>query len=223
MKAKTAAFVVVALVLVAMTLPVSADNGAPSGPHYNLNIIGVPKDKNPNLGCGSGHRIFVDLGRKGTPANTKIMLKEGDDFAVLDCDGTDGEAKFQLPNPDPGNTGTTVYSVYARALGKPGGAAVMFTCATYIDPETFVAEEVCSLATLELNAHGNNNKFENVSKELLYIYVDLDGNGVAERYPLFDEALEDYFWSYNNEGLKLLQLRFYPGVQTTVPGSLTPP
>ena len=29
-------------------------------------------------------------------------------------------------------------------------------------------------------------------------------------YPLFDNALEDYFWSYDNNGLKLLQLRFYP-------------
>ena len=122
MKARNAAFVVVALLLVAMTVPVSAGNGAPSGPHYNLNIIGVPHDKNPNIGCGSGHRIFVDLGKKDNAANTKILLRDGD-FAVLDCDGTDGEAKFQLPNPDPENDGVTEYSVYARALGKPGGKA----------------------------------------------------------------------------------------------------
>src|SRR6266571_1238849 len=37
-------------------------NGAPSGSHYNLNIIGVSHDKNPNMnGNGSGSVIFVDL------------------------------------------------------------------------------------------------------------------------------------------------------------------
>jgi hypothetical protein len=48
-----------------------------------------------------------------------------------------------------------------------------------------------------------------VSRELLYIYVDLDGDGNVERYNLFNDALENYLWSYDNNGLKLLQLRFY--------------
>jgi hypothetical protein len=52
------------------------------------------------------------------------------------------------------------------------------------------------------------NKFENVSKELLYIYADLSGDGMVERYPLFDDALQDYFWEYDNKGLKLAQFRF---------------
>jgi hypothetical protein len=39
--------------------------------------------------------------------------------------------------------------------------------------------------------------------------VDLDGDGSAERYPLFAEELQDYFWSYDNSGLRLIQLRFY--------------
>jgi hypothetical protein len=29
------------------------------------------------------------------------------------------------------------------------------------------------------------------------------------RTPLFDSSLQNYFWSYDNNGLKLLQLRFY--------------
>src|SRR5262245_12635984 len=69
-------------------------NGAPSGPHFNLNIIGVPKDKNPNFSGGEGRRIFVDLA-----GQTKILLKPGP-FDVLDADGTDGTASFQLPEPD---------------------------------------------------------------------------------------------------------------------------
>jgi hypothetical protein len=37
----------------------------------------------------------------------------------------------------------------------------------------------------------------------------IDGDGVIDRMPLFDGRLEDYFWQYDNNGLKLVQLRFY--------------
>src|SRR5918994_2244502 len=102
-------------------------NGAPSGPHYTLNIIGVPKDKSSNFTGGSGHRIFVDLGKSGEAANTRINLTEGE-FAVTDANGTDGAAGFQLPNPDSDLDGTTSYSVYVRALGKPDRIATTQSC-----------------------------------------------------------------------------------------------
>lgn len=34
-------------------------NGAPSGAHYNLNIIGVPKTKTSDMTGNQGRRIFV--------------------------------------------------------------------------------------------------------------------------------------------------------------------
>src|SRR5919109_3427529 len=114
-------------------------NGAPTGAHYNLNIIGVPKYKTADMTGDNGHRIFVPLW--GSP---KIMLTEGPDFLVLDANGTDGEASFQLPNPDPTNSGTTVYSVFARALGTPGGKSITTTCGT--DP--YDGSKVCSVATM---------------------------------------------------------------------------
>lgn len=176
-------------------------NGAPSGAHYNLNIIGVPKDKTADMTSGSGHRIFIKLS-----GNTKIWLKEGDDFAVLDANGTDANgASFQLPNPDPENDGITSYSVYARALGKPGGSIGITTCA--YDP--VAGEDVCSLESYVTVRDKGRSSFENVSRELLYIYADLDGDGNVERYPLFDDRLEDYYWDVDNDGLRLLQLRFY--------------
>jgi hypothetical protein len=52
--------------------------------------------------------------------------------------------------------------------------------------------------------------FSDISKTLLYVYADLNGDGITERYPLFDDALRGYLWEYDNNGLKLLQLRFYP-------------
>jgi len=173
-------------------------NGAPSGPHYNLNIIGVSKDKTADMTGNNGHRIFVKLDGK-----TRILLTEGEDYQVLDANGTDGTASFQLPNPDPDNDGVTVYSVYARALGTPGGSGKITTCAW--DP--VAEEEICSIYTLELERTKGKQSFENVSKQLLYIYADI-GDGL-QRYNLFHSDLQDYFWSYDNNGLKVLQLRFY--------------
>jgi len=195
-------FLTVALtIILAMAIPAAAGtgNGAPSGPHYNLNIIGVPKNKTASMDNNNGGRIFVPLEGK-----TSIWLKEGDDFAVLDANGTDGNgASFQLPNPDPNNDGITEYSVWARALGKPGGSSTTTTCA-YVDTELW-----CSIYSMVLVREKGGSKFDNVTKELLYVYVDLDGNGTAERYPLFSDAMVNYFWSYDNNGLKLAQLRFY--------------
>ena len=178
-------------------------NGAPSGPHYNLNIIGVPKDKSADMDDNNGHRIFVKL-----EGNTKILLSEGE-YQVLDANGTDNDgAWFQLPNPDPDNDGVTEYSVWVRVLGKPGGSGVITTCAT--DPST--GNEECSVEqyTLTMRRKGKGgNKFFNASRALLYVFADLDDDNNVERYPLFDDALEDYFWEYDNNGLKIAQFRFY--------------
>ena len=66
---------------------------------------------------------------------------------------------------------------------------------------------------VEVGLGGGKKKFENVSKELLFLWdVDLDGDGVIDlkRIGLFDAALQGYFWDYTNSGLRLAQLRFYP-------------
>ena len=180
-------------------------NGAPNGPHYDLNIIGVQKGKTADMTGDNGHRIFVPL-----DGPTKILLSPGD-FSVLDANGTDGSAAFQLPNPDSANSGTTSYSVFARALGKPGGRSFLTTCASDSLGTTF-----CSMDTLVSVRGKGKSMFTNVSKELLYIYTDINGDGKIDRVPLFDSRLQDYYWSYDNNGLKLLQLRFYQ-VPTTVP------
>jgi hypothetical protein len=181
-------------------------NGAPSGAHYGLNIIGMSKDKTADMTNTNGQSMFVPL--DGT---CKINLTEGP-FDVIDRNGTDANgATFQLPNPDPENDGITVYSVFARALGKPGGGAMMTTCAT--DPTT--GEEVCSLESVSVRRSKGKSLFDNVSQELLYIYADIDGDGDVERVNLFNDKLQDYFWQYDNKGLRLLQLRFYE-VPTTV-------
>jgi hypothetical protein len=173
-------------------------NGAPSGSHYQVNIIGVSNPKGVDL-TNNGRRIFVPLS-----GSAKILLSEGD-FQVLDANGTDGSASFQLPSPDPDNDGVTEYSVYARALGTPGGSSKTTTCAT--DPTT--GELYCSVESMVLVRSTGKSSFTNVSKQLLYVYADIDGDGDLDRVPLFGDQLQDYYWQYDNNGLRVAQLRFY--------------
>ncbi len=177
----------------------TSGSGAPTGAHYNLNIIGVAKGKAADLSGNLGHRIFVSL-----TGNCKINLSIGD-FQVLDANCTDnGKSSFQLPSPDPDNDGITTYSVWARALGKPGGKSATTTCAYDVDGALW-----CSVySTVQVRNKGKST-FTDVSRELLYIYADINADGSLERYNLFNDALKDYYWSYDNSGLKLLQLRFY--------------
>ncbi len=200
--------VVVAVMLLAIgTGAALAGNGAPSGEHYNLNIIGVPMDKTADMDNNNGHRIFVKL-----EGRSDIWLQEGDTFNVIDANGTDKNgAKFQLPAPDADGDGISEYSVYIRPLGKPGGKAKMTTCA--ID-ET--GTEYCSTENVVLIRTKGKQNFTNVTRELTTMYLDIDGDGDLERINIFDDTYEDYFWQYDNNGLKIAQLRFYPGVETNI-------
>jgi hypothetical protein len=178
-------------------------NGAPSGAHYNLNLIGVDKAKTASMTGSDGHTIFAPL-----YGNAKIYLQEGPSFQVLDANGTDANgATFQMPNPDPTGSGTTVYSVYARALGKPGGSGTLTSC--FVDSTT--GDTYCSTEQTVLVANSGKNSFSNVSKELLTVCLDTNGDGTCDtRVPLFSDTTDQYLWSYDNNGLRLAQLRFYP-------------
>lgn len=187
-------------------------NGAPSGFHYTLNIIGVSKNKNANMDSGSGSVIFVDLGTKtGTAVTTRILLSQSTDgtFAVLDKNGTDGEASYQLPTP-----GT--YTVWARPLGKPEGFATLTTCAEDVTGNGATTDEVCSTANEVFVRGTGKSSFRNVTTNLTTIFIDPIEDAAAvtacggTTVSLFDPCLEGYFWKYDNNGLKLLQIRFYP-------------
>jgi hypothetical protein len=188
--------VVLAVVMLATTSGVALagqGNGAPTGEHFNLNIIGMKYEKDSMGVKEGGHVIFVELysTKQGkVRVATDINLSPGDSFYVVDGNGTDGEAEFQLPS-----NVATEYTVWARPLGKPDGEAHVQTCAW--DP--IEEEYVCNIGRVFLRERGNK-PFIDVTSDLLYI------DGV----PLFDPVYEDYFWSYQNNGLKLLQLRFYP-------------
>jgi hypothetical protein len=183
-------------------------NGAPNGPHFNLNIIGVSKEKKGDM-PGNGNVIFVKL----WGSNTKINLVCGDSFQVLDKDGTDGRAELQLMDPypedeSPGiNEGEdAVYRIYVRALGKPNGKMGMTTGFT----DEFGVDWY-SLESVNLTRSKGRSRFSDKTLELTTVYVDITDDDVDNpvRYNLFGNSLWDYFWDYDNFGLKLLQMRIY--------------
>ena len=136
--------IVLAVALVAVLVPGMAlagkaetGNGCPSGPHYNLNIIGIPKgveydkDLNDNFTGGNGARIFVS--RKGT---TQIYVQGQDArFQVLDHDGTDGVVGTAGKPGYPGiilpyTGGVYQCDIYVRLVG-PKGSEVHWQGAYY--------------------------------------------------------------------------------------------
>ncbi|HET9982723.1 MAG TPA: hypothetical protein VFQ38_04025 [Longimicrobiales bacterium] len=185
-------------------------NGAPSGGHYNLNIIGVPRNKTADMTGDNGRRIFVDLGAKGAVANSKIYLYQSFDgsFGVLDANGTDGYASFKLPAP-----GT--YQIYARYLGKPGGHADMTTCVDDDGDPATTGDIYCSTGAYvsgTVTTGKGSKQFENVTTALTTLTLDATAQlatGCSANIDIFDPCAEGYLWSYDNQGLKLMQLRFY--------------
>ena len=64
--------------------------------------------------------------------------------------------------------------------------------------------------TLRLSRTKGQQSFQNVSKQMLFLFAVLPGQTTISRVPLFDSRLQDFFWSFDNNGLKLAQFRFYP-------------
>jgi hypothetical protein len=191
-------------------------NGAPSGPHYNLNIIGKQQCPSDPMTNGNGGVIFVLLNGGDAATNltgklssniskvNKIYLQQAPDnttFSVLDGNACDANgALFELPNPSAG------YTIWARALGTPGGTADVTTCAT--DPTT--GEVVCSTLNVLLVRTKGKQQFANVTPQLTTITFVDPSTLQTVTVSLFDPALQGYFWNYQNNGLRLAQLRFYP-------------
>ncbi|MHC4344016.1 MAG: hypothetical protein ACYSUP_04965 [Planctomycetota bacterium] len=109
-------------------------NQAPSGKHYNLNIIGVPNEKNANFDGGNGSRIFVL--RTGS---TQFYVHGGDSYQVLDHDGTDGRVGEDRLNPGiifPYESDAWQVEIYVRLVG-PKTSSVRWT-SKYFDGAEWV-------------------------------------------------------------------------------------
>jgi hypothetical protein len=237
---KTITLSVCALSVLATTGLAQNNNPCPGAKEYQVNIIGVPKGKNPSMTGTNGHRIFVPLN-----GSTKIYmtgdtspdtgLQCGSAFTVTDANGTDGSAELLVPcEPiavgDPG----VCFDVFATPLGTPGGNADVDVVCSF-DDSVIGGELVqgsCATGTIDFSLTRNGGK--PVQKDITNFMrasgcIDVNNDDVCNTGDIqfnnvwiFNvEQLLEYYWNYDNQGLRVAQLRFCEGTNcgsvTTVP------
>jgi hypothetical protein len=165
--------------------PLNKGNLAPSGQHYNLNIIGVPNEMNDNFNGGQGSRIFVS--RTGT---TSFYVHGGTSYQILDRDGTDGSVGSSRTAPgiifpyDAGATPTWRVQIYVRLLG-PKDSSVKWKSYYYDGTEYILFSD------FTINRE-RPSKFSLKTGQLL-----------ADGY-------EDILWEmYDKTNFRILQMRIY--------------
>ena len=214
-------------------------NGFPSGKHYTLNIIGVPHDKEvPTMMDSHRHTIFVPLS-SGEDVDRQVKIKYitnplDNSFLVIDGNATDdNEAIIQVPfeycdDLTAGCEDLLSFMVFARGLGKPGpdtGAIVTAECEyelSVVDPdgtEGLTCEDTLLLGEFEVT----RPRKKPITKDITDIFratgcLDYAGEvGICDSGDLefrniwiFNiPYLEYYMWDYDNNGLKVMQVRFY--------------
>ena len=122
-------------------------NGAPAGPHYNLNIIGVENPKKSTMTGSNRHTIFMPLYTQGKGVKSvtydpvtgeriagmeiegQIWLVPGEDFRV--CDGNGFDEAYGCDDNELGNWDSCAYidDVYTCGLiSKKYGATFELPC-----------------------------------------------------------------------------------------------
>ena len=185
----------------------------------------------------NGNPIVIDETRMGAvfqlPCNTNLngqfwdsdgdgRVEDNGDDAELDelvrCNMAVDENGQEVPvGPDFDLVPTANYQVWARALGKPSGSAVSTTCATV------QGELQCSLENMVLTRTTGKSIFTDVTNATTSLVIGYcqgtvsvvdnvsycDGNVTWTRIALFAGNTQDWFWNFDNNGLRLAQLRFY--------------
>jgi hypothetical protein len=204
-------------------------NNMPSGPHYELGLIG-----RPNVFNGSGatdssrHTIFIPLDSQGyVDGKVKLYVtQKGTDFVVVDGDATaDGVAKLNLPEG--------YYAVFCRALGKPGGNINFTAWFTYwLDDANQMLSDAIWMGNVDLTRAKGKSPTVEISKLFYYtgcLIYDPDGTAASgDEYQVcysnewvFDvDGFNEYWWDIANNGLKRLEIRFYPVEAGYVPPPL---
>jgi hypothetical protein len=172
-------------------------------------------------GCDSGFDEYIDAGSiffdaDGNPLGPLVgnERKQGAVF-MLPCNTNITNDQDNIVTCDAGAEGhIDAYGVWARAVGN-SGSATMTTCAF----EDADGELVCSLENEVLMATKGKTEFRDVTDALTSLVVSecvgtIDANGICDdvettRIALFSGSTHDWFWNYNNDGLRLAQLHFY--------------
>ena len=211
-------------------------NGAPSGGHFQFNIIGHPKGisgddssgraimvplKNatgPNsITCEADQVILKDdvspTFTDQAPTGARIYLVAGDHFEILDRDATDSNgARIMVPVQNAGTANATfTYDVFLRVLGKP------LTCMD-INAFTFDADQSLWFwaGSVEVNRQTGKSTFVKVNElfDVMFCTVDTSTGectaGTTQELSVFNNVFDSYFWSILNNGTRIVQVRMYP-------------
>jgi hypothetical protein len=196
-----------------------------------------PGGKNNHLKTPDINKIFLCNSTDGLNDSTDPRCEawradNGGEFGVIDANATDDDgALFGLPTPcddhDSMTSCTPAYRIFARAKAGSGGAFIT-TCAEeeYTYPTADDNDIWCGdNGTLELTKQ-THHKAKEITDSLLRMGLtipgteddlqnciqgtqDVDYSTTHYDIYLFDRCFENYFWNYDNNGLKNLELRFY--------------
>jgi hypothetical protein len=225
MKKKFAILAVSALVasclLMSSTVLAGKDgngNGFPSGPHYNLNILGKDETKwEYNASEEGNNTIFVRLDNQSLILMTPI---KGTEFIVGDADAVSkegGKYKYDAELLIPYNKSNDYYAydVYVRARGKPNKVVNISANITNLTDNT-TWWDFGTVTLSHINGKGRPKPGTECINNLFYVEVDGFTYWLFDK-PGYNETVYQYFWDYDNKGCKLLQVRFYENTSYTPP------
>ena len=100
------------------------------------------------------------------------------------------------------------------------GMALATSAASFLDVVT--GQILCSDTSAMYFRDKGKSTFADVTNQLLFLTVTIDSTATPNlaaclgvtgtktvTVSLFNSCFENYFWNYDNNGLKLVQLRFY--------------
>lgn len=208
-----------------------------NGQHYHVNIIGVSKDKKVDMTGSDRRTIFVpldsggDVGRQVTIEYVR-NIENPTAFEVLDGNATDDNlAVIAVPyqfceDLTAGCSDLVSFAVFAVGLGKPNGNAIVTANCEYtqkvVDPlgtEGLTCQDTLLLATFPIDRKKGSPKPVDITNIFRATgCLDLNASGMCDAGDLsFNNMwifnipeLESYMWDYDNNGLKHMQVRFYP-------------
>jgi hypothetical protein len=224
------AVVVIGLVFTSGTA--FAGNAAPSGPHFNINIIGHPKG-GISGDYSRGHSIMIPLRNvqsraelvcnvdrvqlvddiaptweTSEPTGAKIYFVAGDHFEIIDRDGTDSDgAKIMVPVDSA--TGDIKFDIYMRVLGKPNTCMNMNAYAYDSEQNLWF-----KAGTVYVSRKSGKSTFVRAIDlfRVWFCTIDPQTNKCADtgaNLSVFNDIFDNYFWNILNDGTRLLQVRLY--------------
>ena len=235
---------VVLLLTVAVTPALAKKPGIDfNGPHYNLNLIGKDKEMPGDYDNPDRHTMFVPLDTTGmtidleepnnleqeTLPGIKIEMTQGNEFAMIDGNATDGYGAFEI--------GAGKYSVYIAVKAKSPKYDDPYTDITgWVEAYDNLGQLWYYLDVGDVQVKKSKNSWTDAT-ELFFVdtsedafgylnwlevedmwvfdymagldkwYENMADSGEEGEYDLSDLA---YFWQFDNHGNKLIQVRFYP-------------